>query len=308
MTGRPNGAASGRLRATAIYAGHSHCLALCSDGSLLGWGHNQTAARIPPGLTRVRRAVAGGNYSLAIAEDGSLINWGTETLNEFRGGALVPRVIDARPPDWLTDVVDIAIGAGGCHLGLRGDGTVVQWGPDPHHIWQVPPDLANVTAISAGNTWCAAVSDGRVRVWGGLHHSGQDQVPSGLRGVVSVAMGSDCCIALRADGSVVAWGAFPRDDGSLVSAYVPDGLCEVVQIAVGDAYCCAVRADGSVVAWGWDQFAMRALPAGLDRVTQVAMSSLYCLALKEDGSVIAWGSPYEYKELFEIPEAIRGTV
>jgi alpha-tubulin suppressor-like RCC1 family protein len=51
----------------AISAGHSHCLALKTDGTLVSWGDNRASqATIPSGLTGITAISAGGLHSLAI--------------------------------------------------------------------------------------------------------------------------------------------------------------------------------------------------------------------------------------------------
>jgi alpha-tubulin suppressor-like RCC1 family protein len=49
--------------------------------------------------------------------------------------------------------------------------------------------------------------DGTVVVWGGAGgDSGPMQVPTGLSDVVAIAAGEYSSLALKADGTVVAWG------------------------------------------------------------------------------------------------------
>jgi hypothetical protein len=72
-----------------------------------------------------------------------------------------------------------------------------------------------------------------------------------LSNVVDVAAGPYHCLALRSNGTVVAWG-----DGSHGVTNVPAGLTNIVAIAAsGDpyhdsAYSLALKSDGMVVAWG----------------------------------------------------------
>ena len=61
-----------------------------------------------------------------------------------------------------------------------------------------------------------------------MNEFGQSTPPSDLKGVVSIAAGDYHALALKADGSVVAWG-----DNSFASAEVPSGLSNVVAIAAG---------------------------------------------------------------------------
>jgi hypothetical protein len=102
--------------------------------------------------------------------------------------------------------------------------------------------------------------------------------------VIHIAAGSAHSIALRNDGSVVAWG----DDGSS-RCDVPEGLSNVTQVAAGSAHSLARSSDGSIVAWGDNGSGQCDVPEGLVNVTQVAAGSAHSLALRNDGSVVAWG-------------------
>jgi alpha-tubulin suppressor-like RCC1 family protein len=63
------------------------------------------------------------------------------------------------------------------------------------------------TAIAAGGFHSLALkSDGTVVAWG-YNDFGQSTVPAGLSGVVAIAGGWFHSLALKSDGTVVAWGA-----------------------------------------------------------------------------------------------------
>ncbi|NBQ56687.1 MAG: hypothetical protein EBU36_08655, partial [Verrucomicrobia bacterium] len=96
-------------------------------------------------------------------------------------------------------------------------------------------------------------------------------------------------LALRADGTVVAWGN--NDAGQ---TEVPAGLDRVVGISAGLYHNVALRADGTVRTWGlvyngtgYD-LATKALPA-LSKVTQVVAGSGFSAALLSNGTVQVWG-------------------
>ena len=62
-----------------------------------------------------------------------------------------------------------------------------------------------MTAIAAGNGHTVALkSDGTVVAWG-YNFYGQTTVPPGLSGVTAIAAGYHT-VALKSDGTVVAWG------------------------------------------------------------------------------------------------------
>jgi photosystem II stability/assembly factor-like uncharacterized protein len=102
--------------------------------------------------------------------------------------------------------------------------------------------------------------------------------------VTAIAAGTQHNLALKEDGTVVAWG---RDDYG--QATVPAGLSGVTAVAAGYGHSLALKGDGTVVAWGWNESGQATVPAALSGVTAMAGGGAHSLALKEDGTVVAWG-------------------
>ena len=83
-----------------------------------------------------------------------------------------------------------------------------------------------------------------------------------MSNVVGLAAGQDHALALKADGTVIAWG-----DNNLGQTNVPPGLSNVVAVAAGSSHSLALKADGTVVAWGGG---LTNVPAGLSNVMAIA--------------------------------------
>jgi alpha-tubulin suppressor-like RCC1 family protein len=102
----------------------------------------------------------------------------------------------------------------------------------------------------------ARASSGTVLVWG-TNDSGQLDVPIAAQdNIAAIAAGHSHTLALKADGSIVAWGSGEVDTG-----VVPDfGQCivpvaaqnGVIAIAAGEFHSVALKSNGVVVAWGWN--------------------------------------------------------
>src|SRR6185369_2948657 len=75
-------------------------------------------------------------------------------------------------------------------------------------------------------------------------------------GVIDVAAGSGNTVALKSDGSVVAWGN--NDNGQ--TSVPPVAASGVIAIAVGYDHTVALKSDGSVVAWGGNWFGVTSVP------------------------------------------------
>ena len=209
---------------TAIAAGQAFALALESGGTVLGWGYNgygqigaggsASSPRSVAGLDSVVALAAGSDHALFLRGNGTVWALGSSAYGQLGNGTT--GVSSSAPVQvaGLTDV--IAIDAGGGHsVALCADGTVWAWGRNAHGelgdgttIDRATPvqvaGLAGVVAISAG---------GR-----GANYIG---------GVVGVT------VALKADGSVWAWGGARSGqvgDGTYVSRSRP-----VVVVAEGAA-------------------------------------------------------------------------
>jgi hypothetical protein len=165
----------------------------------------------------------------------------------------------------------VAVAAGG--LVLRSDGAVVDLSSAE------VSGFTNVVAIADRpfGTVLALRADGTV--------IGDDRnVPSGLSNVVAIAQGSSHGLALRGDGTVVAWG----EHNGLPQTDVPAGLSNVVAVAVGYSHSLALRIEGTVVAWGWNGDGRTNVPAGLSNVVAVAAGIDQSMALRRDGTVVVW--------------------
>lgn len=109
--------------------------------------------------------------------------------------------------------------------------------------------------------------------WGN-NDNGQLDVPSGLGNVIAIATGPAHSLALRADGSVVTWGA---------TVPTPAKVSNVVAVAAGHAHSLALRDDGSLVSWG-------TAPVPLyvrSNIVAIGAGAGVSVVLLSDGSLVA---------------------
>ncbi|WP_338278646.1 MopE-related protein [Corallococcus caeni] len=121
-----------------------------------------------------------------------------------------------------------------------------------------------------------------------------------------VAVGESHSLALKADGTVWAWGrndAGQLGDGTTIQRNTPVkvlGLTGVMAIAAGASASLALKTDGTVWAWGSNynghlgggavsSLYMPAQVLGLTGVAAIAVGTSQVFALKQDGTVWAWG-------------------
>jgi alpha-tubulin suppressor-like RCC1 family protein len=215
-----------------------------------------------------------------------------------------------------TVIVLVACGGGG-----GGGGASPSPAPNPAPPPAPPPaPIAVAPMVAAGNGFSLAVkTNGTVSSWGdqgagqlgnNVVSASSQRVPQTVANLATarkVAAGGFHAVALRADGTVVAWGS--NADGKLgigttgglfATPQTVNGLANVTAIAAGDDHSLALRSDGSVWAWGQNDVcqlgqndtnsrnAATQVP-GLANVTAIAAGGAHSFALRSDGAVFAWG-------------------
>jgi alpha-tubulin suppressor-like RCC1 family protein len=116
-----------------------------------------------------------------------------------------------------------------------------------------------------------------------------NDLPANLTNMVAVsstAAGNYYCLnlALRGDGTVVAWGRNLSGQGR---SSVPAGLRDVIAVAAGTDHYMALKKDGAVVSW--QTATIIPPPPNVTNVTAIAAGQDgYSLALTTGGAVISW--------------------
>ena len=118
-------------------------------------------------------------------------------------------------------------------------------------------NFPNVASIATGlGSQFAVLSDGTVQFVGYGGKGWTDTFPKSLTNVLSISIGTLHALALRADGSVWAWGANDAGqlgDGTTVDRGMPQpvlGLVNIVSISAGADQSLALDRNGEVWFWG----------------------------------------------------------
>jgi len=207
-----------------VTAGWRHTVVLDDDGGLRAWGEGawgqlgngqfaDTDLPVnvlgPDGTGRLTGvvSVSGGMFhTLAIREDGSVWAWGANTFGQLgngrwgmdAGSAVPVRVLGVDGEGYLQGAVAVA-GGWDHSVALLEDGTVVAWGS------RSQGQLGD--GIRDSSNWSAHP----VRVLGPDGEAPLDEV-------TALACGAQHTLALKQDGTVLAWGC--NDDGQLGRGYV----------------------------------------------------------------------------------------
>jgi hypothetical protein len=297
--------------AVAISAGMFHSLALLSDRTVYGWGGEYDGqvigtklanSIVTNGIVRIHGDVlsnvvsiaASRYFSLGLKKDGTVVTWGENTV-----------------PAGLSNIVGIAVDDAHSWV-LKSDGTVAGWyspSDGDRRLFNVN-GLSNIVAIAAGpqSTRGAGLRrDGTVGIWEGARvdqsHREFVEPPTGLSNVIAVAAGVGHSLALKKDGTLVAWGGnkfgqatgVPTTNSTDGVDFIGSGqvrlrgevLSNVVSIAVNDDYNLALKRDGTIEAWGNFGYKIHPafVPAGLSDVVAIAAGDYFCLAITTNKAV-----------------------
>jgi alpha-tubulin suppressor-like RCC1 family protein len=235
--------------AISVSAGSEISLACKSDGTVAFWGKwqksstNQTESGVISGLNDIVAVSAGLNSGFAIRRDHSVVYLAGGDLGGIKTIA------------GLSNIVAVAAGRDYYlpSLALRDDGMIFRL-PLRRGDQGIQIVASNAVKIAVGNYGhCLTLQrDSTVYGWNEnyfgeatgipfkISHAASGLVTVGrqvLTNVVDIAAGSRCSLALKSDGSVVAWG---RMDNARSPANVPEGLSNVVAVAAGGEFCLAI--------------------------------------------------------------------
>lgn len=261
-----------------------------TGGYLLGWGGNdywqlgngsQTNLFSPAYNSRIDEiaAISGGiQHTLALKADGTVWSWGLNYSGQLGDGTLLQRSTPVQVSG--LDAV-VAIAAGNSHsIALKQDGSVWGWGR---------------------NNFYGAVGDGT-----DIDRLTPVQVYD-LSGVTAISADENHSLALKADGTVWAWGYNDHGqlgDGTITNRLTPVSVANldtVTAISAGTGFSLALKSDGTVWAWGDNAAGQLGDGTTTNRQSPVKVGSItgavaisaggsHSLALKADGTAWAWGA------------------
>ena len=138
--------------------------------------------------------------------------------------------------------------------------------------------------VAAGSFHNLALrDDGSVVAWGNAG-VGRTDVPTPNADFIAVSSGGAHNLGLKADGSVVAWGS--NSDGQ---TDVPAPNADFVAVAAGVRHSLGLKANGAIAGWGWNDYGTTDVPAPNADFVGMAAGPYHSVGLKANGSIVEWG-------------------
>ncbi|MBI5308676.1 MAG: RCC1 repeat- and reductase domain-containing protein [Planctomycetes bacterium] len=291
---------SGLSDAISVAGGFWHTAALKSDGTVWTWGNNfygqlgngtNTDSSIPvqvSGLSDVIAIASGYWHTVVLKKDGSVWTWGNNFYGQLGNGTNT----DSKTPVQVSGLSGvIAIASGYWHtIALKPDGTVRTWGNNTYG------QLGNGTNISSATP---------------VQVNSLTNVDTNVDNVTSITGGYWHSLALKTEGTAVAWGNNfygQLGDGSNIDRHVPVPEATVnrnlLAIAGGGGHTLCLRSDGTVWTCGRNYYGQLGTGNYSDSnvlkmvnglggiITSIASGYWHSIALCSDGTVWTWGGNY----------------
>ena len=213
-------------------AGWQHGIGCRRNGTVEEWGNpygnteTQWEAR-RPAIDNCVQVAAGDNHSAALLANGTVLTWGGRSAVTKMSGV-------------ITDATQIASGWYAVIV-LHQDRRVSVFGAVSHpgEYLMPPPGTDDIVKVAATpfSSFYAIRSDGTMVGWGAPNLYGQLTPPANASNLIDVAGGRYHTLALKADGTIVAWG-----DNTWGQLNVPAGLTNVVALGAGRYHSQAIAA------------------------------------------------------------------
>ncbi len=281
-------------RQASIAAGWSHSLALKSDGTVLAWGNDsdgqlgnnvalesQALPVVVNPATEIVAIAGGGSHSLALKQNGTVLAWGRDGSGQLGNDAALEDKPKPVAVAGLTSIVAISAGYGHS-LALKSDGTVFSWGDD---------------------------SDGQLGNDAVLLEQPIPVVVAGATNIVAISAGGTHSLALKSDGTILAWGNDANgqlgNDAALVSKRTAEAVSDatgIIAIDAGANHSLGLKSDGTLLAWGSDENGelgndtdktdkpTPVLVSGLSDIIAIEGGRGHSIALKQNGTMLSWGN------------------
>lgn len=274
-----------------ISVGTNYAIGADLDGNIYVWGKSKVTkiidiANVPEEVrsAKIVKVAAGSDHALALDEEGTLYAWGNKRLGQID----LPFDLQTNNRNHKMNIVKI-LASNQFSAALTEDGKLFLWG-NKNFV-----DLDVKTAMQGHikdmaltmNAFVVLLDDGSVQCANYVASSTVTKVPASVQSdVVSIVGGSNSVAALKADGSVVVWGATTKNENM-----VPEFDAPVVEVEGGRYHYAARLADGSIVAWGSDRYKQCSVPDAVEEadIQKMYVGAFQNYAVDSEGKLYTWG-------------------
>ena len=309
---------------TTIYAGGNSSFAINRDGSLWGWGCNNSGQLgessndykyIPDPIKIMEDVIAvsaGANHTAAIKADRSLWVWGRNWFRVRGGGENIWNLAPLRPERVMSNVATVSVGLNHT-MAITTDGRLWGWGANEDgqlgvdvtsKRYSLPQSMGrngSGTEIFGSNDYLQITENAVLEKFSPTPVEIMDNV-------AYVSAGDNFTMAIKTDGSLWAWGRNNNGqlgDGTTITGYAPIRILDDVDsVSAGRSFVMAIKSDGSL--WTWGNNSSGQLGNGttieqhspgkiMDDVRTISAGSSHAMAITTDGRLWGWGRNYGNK-------------
>ncbi len=148
--------------------------------------------------------------------------------------------------------------------------------------------LVNLVSVAAGGGCSLGIrANGTIVAWGAQNEFGQCNVPAPNADFVAVATGGSHSLGLKSDGTVLAWGS--NYNGECIIP-APNAGFAAISAGAGGGHSLGLKSSGAVVGWGNNSRGQCNVPAPNADFVAIAAGETHSLGLQSDGTIVAWGN------------------
>ncbi|WP_159434841.1 hypothetical protein [Rubritalea squalenifaciens] len=175
--------------------GSSLAVAQLQSGDIVAWGDSAVNFNAPPTPPLLSKLIVDDTSTVALSENGQILEW------DYLGNP------SATIPTFTNSVTDFSA-ASGYRLALLSDKTVVGWKADTGELLDLPVNLTNICQVlTTGIDHFFLHEDGTLtHLATNTGSSAVSDPPSDLSDIEAISISNGLALAIKNDGSVVAWG------------------------------------------------------------------------------------------------------
>jgi alpha-tubulin suppressor-like RCC1 family protein len=188
-------------------------------------------------------------------------------------------------PPNLTNITAISAGSLGGCQVLADNNKVINWA-----YTSAAQSVTNAIAITGYNPALDLLGNGSVYRLAaeGLAAISQGVVLPGLSNIIEISSFGSSYAVLKSDGTVLYGLLSPATSGQVTNT--SPGLGNIVAVAQGYAFALALSNNGTITGWGDNTYGQLNIPRSATNIIAIAAGAFHSVAMTSAGTVAAWGN------------------